>query len=68
MGRARPWRRWPGLMLASLLALVLAGAAYSSPASDGCEYRLVAVLQSPDPCSNGERARDPARPRRSSSR
>jgi hypothetical protein len=40
-------------MLTSLLAMVITGAAHSSPA-DGCEYRLVAVLQSPDPCSNGE--------------
>jgi hypothetical protein len=41
-------------MLASLLVLVLSGAAHLSQASDGCEYRLVAVLQSPDPCGNGE--------------
>jgi len=40
-------------MLASLLAMVITGAAHSSPA-DGCDYRLVAVLQSPDPFSNGE--------------
>jgi len=40
-------------MLASLLAMVITGAAHSSPA-DGCDYRLIAVLQSPDPFSNGE--------------